>query len=187
MTGTLEVVLIAAAIIYVMVRRLMGEPALGKRLLVIPVVLGVIGLTQVSVHSVSAVVFLVISTLISVVFGLLRGMSVRTYEQNGIVMLRYTVMTLVLWLASFVVRFGAGFAMGLVDPDLARTSSTGLMLGVGAGLLAEGLVVLTKAVRVRGQVVWSKGRRGAPHRTSPLLDSWQQKVHGVQNGHDSSR
>jgi hypothetical protein len=58
------------------------------------------------------------------------------------------------------------------------------MLVVGAGLLAEGLVVLSKALRVGGQVVWSKGRRGAPHRTSPLLDSWQQKV---RNGHDSSR
>jgi hypothetical protein len=186
MTGTLEVVLIAAAIIYVMARRLMGEPAVGKRLLLLPAVLGVIGLAQTSVHSVTAVVFLVGSAALSVVFGLLRGLTIRTYEQNGIVMLRYTAMTIVLWAASIVARFAAGFVMNLVDPSAVQVGN-GLMLGVGAGLLAEGLVVLTKAVRVRGQVVWSKGRRGAPHRTSPLLDSWQQRVHGVQNGHDSAR
>lgn len=183
MTGTLQIVLIAAAIIYVMARRLLGEPAVGKRLLVLPVVLGLIGLTQTSVHSVTAVVFLAASAALSVVFGLLRGLTIRTYEQNGIVMLRYTAMTLVLWLVSIAARLAAGFVMNLVDPSAVQAGN-GLMLVVGAGLLAEGLVVLSKAVRVGGQVVWSKGRRGAPHRTSPLLDSWQQKV---RNGHDSSR
>jgi hypothetical protein len=186
MTGTVEIVLIAAAIIYVTARRLMGEPAEGKRLLVLPAVLGVIGLTQTSVHSVTALGFLVASAALSVVFGLLRGLTIRTYEQNGIVMLRYTAMTIVVWAVSFAARFAAGFVMNLIDPGVAQNGN-GLMLVVGAGLLAEGLVVLAKAVRVRGQVVWSKGRDGEPHRTSPLLDSWQQKVHRVQNGHDSSR
>lgn len=180
MTGTVEVVLIAAAIIYVMARRLMGEPAVGERLLVLPAVLGVIGLTQTSAHSVAEVVFLVASAALSVVLGVLRGLTIRTYEQNGIVMLRYTAMTIVLWVAGIAARL----VLNLLDPSAGRTSN-GLMLVVGAGLLAEGLVVLSKAVRVRGQVVWSKGRNGAPHRTLPLLDSWQQKVH--RNRHDSSR
>lgn len=180
MTGTVEIVLIAAAIIYVMARRLLGEPAVGQRLLVLPVVLGVIGLTQTSVHSLSALAFLVVSAALSVVFGVLRGLTIRTYEQDGIVMLRYTAMTIVTWAASIAARFVVGFVMSSSGND-------GLMLVVGAGLLAEGLVVLAKAVRVRGQVVWSKGRDGEPHRTSPFLDSWQQKVHGVRNGHDSSR
>ena len=184
MTGTVEVVVIAAAIIYVMARRLMGEPAVGKRLLVLPAVLGVIGLTQASVHSLPAVVFLVASAALSVVFGLLRGLTIRTYEQNGIVMLRYTAVTVVLWVASIAARFAAGFVMNLIDPSAVQPGS-GLMLVVGAGLLAEGLVVMAKAVRVRGQVVWSKGRHGEPHRTSPFLDSWQQKVHRTR--HDSSR
>ena len=183
MTGTVEVVVITAAIIYVMARRLVGEPAVGKRLLLLPAVLGVIGLAQSSVHSLSAVVFLGASVALSLVFGLLRGLTIRTYEQNGIVMLRYTPMTVVLWVVSIAARFAAGFVM---SPS-AVPPGKGLMLVAGAGLLAEGLVVMTKAVRVRGQVVWSKGRRGEPHRTSPVLDSWQRKVHGVQSGHDSSR
>jgi hypothetical protein len=156
MTGTVEIVLIAAAIIYVLGRRLMGEPAVGKRLLLIPAVLGVVGLTQMSVHSIAGVVFLVASTALSVAFGLLRGLTVRTYEQNGIVMLRYTVMTIVLWAASVAARLGAGFVLGLLDPSAVREGDSGLLLAVGAGLLAEGLVVMTKAVRVRGQVVWSR-------------------------------
>ena len=180
MSGTVEIVLIAAAIVYVLARRLMGEPAVGQRLLVLPAVLGVIGLTQTSVHSLSALAVLVVSAALSVVFGLLRGLTIRTYEQDGIVMLRYTAMTIVVWVASI----GARFALGFVTNS---SGSNGLMLVVGAGLLAEGLVVLAKAVRVRGQVVWSQGRNGEPHRTSPLLDSWQQKVHGGRNGHDSRR
>jgi cell division protein FtsW (lipid II flippase) len=184
MNGAVEVVLIAAVVVFVMARRLMGEPAVGKRLLLLPVILGVIGLTQASVHSVSAVVFLAASAALSVMFGLLRGLTIRTYEQNGIVMLRYTAMTIVLWVASIAARFAAGFVMNLIDLDAAQAGN-GLMLVVGAGLLAEGLVVMSKAVRVRGQVVWSKGRRGEPHRSSAFLDSWQEKVHG--NRHDSSR
>lgn len=180
MTGTVEIVLIAAAILYVLARRLMGEPAVGQRLLVLPAVLCVIGLTQTSVHSLSALGFLAVSAALSVVFGLLRGLTIRTYEQDGIVMLRYTAMTIVVWAASIGARLVAGLLMS-------SSGNNGLMLVVGAGLLAEGLVVLAKAVRVRGQIVWSKGRNGQPHRTSPLLDSWQQRVHGVRNGHDSSR
>lgn len=148
--------LIAAAISYVLGRRLTGEPAVGKRLLLIPAALGVFGVTQVAVHSVTGVVFLVASTALSVAFGLLRGVSVRTYEQNGVVMLRYTVMTIVLWAASIAARLGAGFVLGLLDPSAVREGNSGLVLAVGAGLLAEGLVVMTKAVRVRGQVMWSR-------------------------------
>ncbi|MFD9698639.1 DUF1453 domain-containing protein [Lentzea sp. NPDC059081] len=184
MNGTVEIVLIAAAIVYVLARRLMGEPAVGKRLLLLPVVLGVIGLSQMSAHSVDAVVFLVVSAVLSVVFGVLRGLTIRTYEQNGIVMLRYTAMTVVLWVASIVARIALGFVTNLVDPGAVQTGN-GLMLVVGAGLLAEGLVVMSKAVRVGGQVVWSKGRGGAPHRTSAFVDSWQEKARGT--GHDSSR
>ncbi|MGW6446326.1 DUF1453 domain-containing protein [Lentzea sp. NPDC055074] len=177
MNTTVEIVLIAAAIVYVMARRLLGEPAVGKRLLLLPVILGVIGLTQIQQ---GAFVFLLVSTAFSVVFGVLRGLTTRTYEQHGIVMLRYTAMTIVLWVASIAARFAVGF---LLAPDGAQ--GTGLMLVVGAGLLAEGLVVMSKAVRVGGQVVWSKGRDGAPHRTSAFVDSWQEKARGTR--HDSSR
>ncbi|MFD4671499.1 DUF1453 domain-containing protein [Lentzea sp. NPDC058450] len=177
MNATAEIVLIAAAIIYVMARRLMGEPAVGKRLLLLPVILGLIGLTQTTPNGLG---FLLVSVVLSVAFGVLRGLTIRTYEQNGIVMLRYTAMTVVLWVASIAARFAVGFALA---PSGAQ--GNGLMLVVGAGLLAEGLVVMSKAVRHGGQVVWAKGRAGAPHRTSALLDSWQEKVRETR--HDSSR
>jgi len=178
MSGPVEIVLIIAAVGYVLARRLMGEPAVGKRLLVLPVVLGLIGLTQVTQVTSAVIVSLVASALLSVVFGVLRGVSVRTYEQNGLVMVRYTVTTIALWVLSIAARFALGFLIG--------SSTTGLMFVVGAGLLAEGLVVMWKAMRVQGQIVWSKGRQGAPHRTSPMLDEWQQKVQGSRvRRHDS--
>ncbi|MFD4639994.1 DUF1453 domain-containing protein [Lentzea sp. NPDC058436] len=176
MNATVEIVLIAAAIVFVMARRLIGEPAVGKRLLLLPAILGVIGLTQVVPDS---LVFLLVSVVLSVAFGVLRGLTIRTYERDGLVMLRYTAMTVVLWVASIAARFALGFVLA------PAAAGNGLMLVVGAGLLAEGLVVMSKAVRVRGQVVWSKGRNGEPHRTSAFLDSWQEKVRGTR--HDSSR
>ncbi|GLY46699.1 DUF1453 domain-containing protein [Lentzea sp. NBRC 102530] len=177
MNATAEIVLIAAAIVYVLARRLRGEPAVGKRLLLLPAVLGLIGLTQTTPNGLG---FLLVSVVLSVAFGVLRGLTIRTYEQHGIVMLRYTATTVVLWVASIAARFAVGF---LLAPGGAQ--SNGLMLVVGAGLLAEGLVVMSRAVRVGGQVVWAKGRNGAPHRTSAVLDSWQEKVRETR--HDSTR
>jgi hypothetical protein len=178
MSGPVEVVLVIAVIAYVLIRRMMGEPAEGRRMLLLPAILTVVGVVDVTKVAQSGVSigFLVASTVVSVGIGLLRGASVKVFERDGIVFMRYTVVSVVLLAVNFAVRFGASFVLGLVDPSAVHATSSGLLLTLGASLLVEGLCVLSKAVRLRGRIVWAKGKKGAPHQTSAFLDSLQSKV-----------
>ncbi|MCO5973796.1 hypothetical protein [Actinoallomurus soli] len=178
MSGPVEIILIIGAVGYILARRLLGEPAEAKRMLLLPAVLAVVGLTDLAKVSQSTVSigFLVATTALSLVLGLLRGASIRVFDRDGIVYLRYTVTTVVLWGINLAVRFGASVVLGVVDPTAAHAGSSGLMLTLGAGMVVEGLAVLSKAMRTGGRIVWAKGRDGAPHTMSSLLDGLQQKV-----------
>jgi hypothetical protein len=173
MSGPLEIVLILAAICYVMVRRMMGEPARAKRMLVLPAVLGVIGLSDVSgqVKTPLSVVFLVATAAISVGIGALRGASVRISERDGLAFVQYTGLTVALWVVNLVIKFGANFALKAVDPKDAGALSNSLLLALGAGMLMEGLVVLYRALRSDHQVMWQEGKNGAPRQMSPFMDN----------------
>nr|WP_042194756.1 hypothetical protein [Kibdelosporangium sp. MJ126-NF4]CEL21527.1 hypothetical protein [Kibdelosporangium sp. MJ126-NF4]CTQ95906.1 hypothetical protein [Kibdelosporangium sp. MJ126-NF4] len=185
MSGPVEIVLIVAAVGYVLTRRMLGEPIVAKRMLLLPVVLigfGLIDLVK-GPQSAISIGFLAATTALSVVLGLLRGASTRVFEKDGVAYLRYTVMTLVLWGVNIAVKVGAGVVLGSIDPGAAQASSTGLMFTLGAGLLAEGAAVLAKAVRTEGRIMWAKGRDGQPHRMSPTLDQLQQRARAT----DASR
>ncbi len=178
MSGPIEIILIFAAVGYVLLRRLVGEPAEGKRMLLVPAVLVAAGLTDLAqvAQSPASIWFLIGTTAVSVVLGLLRGASVRVFEQGGIVFMRYTMTTVILWIVNIAIKFGAGFVLGLVDPQAERATSNGLMLTFGAGMLLEGLAVLAQAVRMRGRIVWEQGKDGRPHRNSPVLDGLQERA-----------
>jgi hypothetical protein len=178
MTGPVEVVLVIALVAYVLIRRMAGETAEGKRMLLLPAILAVVGVVDVSKVAQSGVSlgFLIASTVVSVGIGLLRGASVKVFERDGIVFMKYTVVSVILLVVNFGVRFGASFVLGMVDPSAVHAVSSGLMLTLGASLLVEGLCVLSKAVRLRGRIIWAKGKKGAPHQASSFLDTLQSKV-----------
>ncbi|MFD2419643.1 DUF1453 domain-containing protein [Amycolatopsis pigmentata] len=177
MSGPLEIVLIIAAVGYVLARRLLGEPVDARRTLLLPAVLTGVGFTDLTkvAQSPVSIGFLVGTTVISLVLGLLRGASIRVFEKDGVVHLRYTVTTLVLWAANLVVKFGAGFALGLADPKAEHAASSGLMLTLGAGLLVEGLAVMSKAMRTNGRMTGAMGRGGQAVALSPLLDGFRDR------------
>jgi hypothetical protein len=154
MSGPLEVVLIIAAVGYVLFRRLAGEPAQLKRMLVLPAVLAVIGVSDLHVagQTPTSIAFLIGTTVLSLLLGALRGVSVRVEARNGVVFIRYTVTTVVLWVANLAIKFGGSFLLGAVDPAAAHAASTGLLFTLGAGMVAEGLVVLAKTSRVDGRL-----------------------------------
>lgn len=164
MSGPVEIVLIVAAIGYLLLRRLMGEPAQAKRMLVLPAVLSVIGLADLSgsgvVKSPASLAFLFASAAIGVVLGALRGVSVRISRRDDVAIVGYTAVTVVLWL----VNIGARFALGALHPG-----DDGLLLTLGLGILAEGLVVLYRALRGGHRVMWTQTGDGAPV-TSPMLE-----------------
>ncbi|MEV5707400.1 DUF1453 domain-containing protein [Actinoallomurus sp. NPDC052274] len=178
MSGPVEIILIIGAVGYILARRLLGEPAEAKRMLLLPAVLAGVGLTDLAKvpQSPVSIGFLVGTTALSLVLGLLRGASIRVFDTDGIVYLRYTATTVVWWGINLAVRFGASVVLGVVDPSAEHVGSSGLMLTLGAGMVVEGLAVLSKAVRTSGRVVWAKGRDGAPHTMSSLLDGLQEKV-----------
>ncbi|ONI83145.1 DUF1453 domain-containing protein [Actinosynnema sp. ALI-1.44] len=178
MSGPVEIVLIVAVIGYVLVRRLLGEPVEAKRMLVLPAVLVGIGFFTVlkEPQTAESIVFLVATTVLGVLLGVLRGASTRVFEKDGVVHLRYTAVTIVLWVANIAVKFAAGAVLAVVAPGAQQSTGNGMMLTLGAGLLAEGLAVLAKAVRTEGRIIWAKGRDGQPHRTSPGLDRVQENA-----------
>ncbi|MFE3173827.1 DUF1453 domain-containing protein [Amycolatopsis sp. NPDC059090] len=180
MSGPVEIVLIVAAIGYLMVRRLMGEPAQAKQMLILPAVLSVVGLSTLSgeVTTPASMIFLVGTAAVSVALGVLRGMSVRISRRDGTAFVRYTAFTVALWVANIVVKIGVNLALDAFAPQDAGGVANSMLLTIGVGILAEGLVVLYRALRAGHQVVWTQGSDGAPAQTSPLLDNIQRNLAG---------
>ena len=173
MSGPVQIVLIVAAVGYLLVRRLLGEPAQAKRMLILPAVLTVVGLSVVAGQSTTprAVLFLVVTVAISIALGALRGASVRISQRDGVAFIRYTWVTLVLWVVNLAVKFGANVVFGAVDAKDASTVGNSLLLTIGSGILAEGLVALYRALSAGHRVMWAQGRGGGPHRMSPMMDN----------------
>lgn len=180
MSGPIEIILILAAVCYVLFRRMLGEPAEARRMLILPVVLCAIGVASVSHDATSAVplLFLIGSGAISVVLGAVRGLSVRLSDRGGLAFVRYTWVTVALWAANLAIKFGGNVLLRLADPHAATAVSNSLLLTLGAGLLVEGLVVLARVLRTDSRVIWSKGKGGQPHRISPFLDGMQDSMNG---------
>lgn len=173
MSGPVEVVLIVVAVVYVLVRRLMGEPAQAKRMLILPAVLSLVGLHKLwgEAQAPVSLLFLVATVIISIALGALRGSSVRISRREGLAFVRYTGTTVLLWLANVGVKFGADVALKALAPNDAGAFGNSVLLTIGVGLLAEGLVVLYRALRSDHQVMWATGKDGAPHQMSPVLEN----------------
>jgi hypothetical protein len=180
-SGPIEIIMVIAVVCYILIRRLMGEPAEGKRMLLLPAILtvvGVVGITKLTQTPVS-VAFLVASAAFSMALGLLRGRSIRLFPQDGLVFMRYTGVTVALWVANLAFKFGANIILRVADPHDVASVSSGLYLTLGAGMLCEGVVVLVKALRTDGRIMWAKGRKGQPHTMSPFLDALQSRITGT--------
>ena len=188
MSGPVEIVLILVAIGYVLVTRVIGQPAQAKRMLILPAVLAVIGLSDVSgeLKTTTSVLFLVGTAAISVLLGAARGASVRISRRDGLAFVRYTGWTVLLWVVNLAVKFGANLLLTSVDPQDATGVSNSLLLTLGVGMLVEGLVVLYRALRADHPVMWSQGRDGGSRQMSPLLDSMRRNLNGNTNGDDQS-
>ncbi|MGW7532301.1 DUF1453 domain-containing protein [Amycolatopsis sp. NPDC054798] len=193
MSGPVEIVLIVAAVGYLMVRRMIGEPAQAKQMLILPAVLSVVGLSTLSgeVKTPASLVFLAGTAVISVVLGVLRGATVRISRRDGVAFVRYTGVTVGLWVANIVVKVGVNLALDAFDPQDSGGVSNSLLFTLGVGILAEGLVVLYRALRAGHQVMWAQGKDGAPAQSSPLLDNIQRNLSSrpaewnTQSSHDA--
>ena len=142
-----QIALVVAGVVLVAIRRLTGRPVDSRRSVMMPGILAVYGLTLLHksgpiTHTDEA--WLVVSGLVSVAFGLVRGMTVRLYERNGYLWARYRPSTLLLWLASIAARFAIEAAAVASGADRGVMTAS-LMLMFGLTLAAESLVVLPRA------------------------------------------
>jgi hypothetical protein len=145
----LEVLAAVAVVVMVIGRQLRGEPLRGKRLIVLPAVLAVIGFVNLTGNgkhpTATDIACLVVSAVISAAIGLGQGSVMRLESRNGSLWGQLPVRGLWFWAALVVSRLAmTGIAYGLHAHVAASTSTILLMLGVNR--LAQAAVVSTRAM-----------------------------------------
>src|SRR3954466_4337217 len=144
--SAVEVVLIAAAIIFVIGRRLIGEPLQAKRLLLMPVLLGAWGCTQLGSLSPAEIAVLVAEGIIALGLGAARGITIAVYEQGGHLWYRYRPVTIAVWVATIGVRIAMVLGASAIGVHL--PTSGALLLTFAVSLAGEAAVVAVRAQRL---------------------------------------
>jgi hypothetical protein len=168
-----DIILIIAGVGYVLARRWAGQLLEAKRLLIVPVILTIIGISDLhKAHPMNAttVAFIAAGVGLSIVIGLVRGATVYLGERNGELWMRYRASTIGLWVLNFALKIALLPIEHAVSPASSSASNDGILLAIGLGIVAETLVVLYRALRTESTIVWQKGKQGAPHQTLPALD-----------------
>ncbi|MCU1492775.1 MAG: hypothetical protein JWO62_539 [Acidimicrobiaceae bacterium] len=148
--NALNIVAIIAIVAYVIGRQLIGEPLRGKRVLLLPAVLAIVGVVDLATKkghpaTVTDVVLLGIGAAIAAIIGVRQGVTMRLESRNGHLWGQMPVASLWLWgilVASRGGLDGLGYALGA---HLA-TSSSAMLLGLGINRLAQAAVVAPRAL-----------------------------------------
>jgi hypothetical protein len=151
--NTTSLLIAVAVIVLLMARRYAGEPLGARRLILPPVVLIVLGgytLAQVDFataakHPVLDGAVLGLGALVAVAGGIVRGLTVEVFVQQGHVWYRYTLVTIAVWLGLVVLRVGQLFAGRALGAD-AAVLSAGLLLVLGLSFLGEAAIVGRHAI-----------------------------------------
>ena len=149
MSEVITVLAVIAIIGYVIGRQLMGEPLRGKRVVLLPVILAVVGVADLGTHGhhvrPADVVCLVIGGLIAMTIGLLQGRMMRLEARNGALWGQMPVRGLWLWavlVASRLIMTGIALAVGA---KVAGSSAPIIML-LGINRLGQAAIVMRHAV-----------------------------------------
>ena len=146
----LTILLAVTAVGYVLWSRMKGQPLKAKRLLVLPAVLTVLGITDLTGSSAphltpKDIAFLVVGAGISAVLGAARGATIELYPQGGELWQRYRPVTVGLWITLIAAKL-----IVMVIAGAARASAGGgtssLLLTLGVSLLAEAAIVGPRAL-----------------------------------------
>lgn len=181
-----DVLLIVAGIAWILGRRLMGELLEVKGLLIMPVVLTVIGVTQLhGTWTPAAVAFAGIGVVLSITLGLVRGTTVHLGRRpDGELWMRYRVASVGLWVLNLALKAALFPVQQAVSPSASSAADRAILLSIGLGVLAETGVVLLRAMRTDGEIVWTKGTDGAPHVSNPTFERIRETVNATT---DASR
>ena len=146
----LTIALATAAVGWVLWSRMKGQPLQAKRLLVLPVVLTVLGVTDLTGSSAPHLTgkdigFLAAGAGLAAVLGAARGATIELYPHGGELWQRYRPATVALWITLIAARL-----ILLVIAAAAHASAGGgtssLLLTLGVSLLAEAAIVAPRAL-----------------------------------------
>lgn len=152
-TNSLNYLIAAALVVWVVARQLQARPVVVRKLFVLPAILVIVGIGSLnSAASKGAAHFtsndaawLAIDLAATVVFGLVRGASIRLYAQDGALWRRGTWLTLAGWALSFAARAGIGLLAA--DNGAKIVASSALALSFGVSLAVQGAVVYLRGLQ----------------------------------------
>jgi hypothetical protein len=140
------ILLAVAAIGYVLWSRTKGQPLQAKRLLILPVVLTVLGASDLTGHlTPKDIAFLVAGAGISAVLGAARGATIQLYANGGELWQRYRPATVGLWILLIVFKLIMMAAAHFAGAS-AGGGSNALLFTLGVSLLAEAAIVGPRAM-----------------------------------------
>jgi hypothetical protein len=133
---------------YVIGRQVLGEPLRGKRVVLLPVVLTVLGAVDLS-HAAGPVgardvVLLVAGVLVAAVVGVALGLRMELGEHDGFLWGRLPVRALWWWVGLLAARLVLAGVAGMTHAHLAASGSS-ILLTLGVNRLAQAAVVVLRA------------------------------------------
>lgn len=147
MSDVVQIIAAIAVVAYVIGRQTLGEPLRGKRVVLLPAILTVIGISTLNDRHLRPVdlACLTIGGLLAAVIGLAQGGMLRLESRNGGLWGRMPLTGLWLWLALVLSRVVMTLiATGLDAKVAASTASVLLLLGINR--LGQGAVIVTRAM-----------------------------------------
>lgn len=143
------VVIVVAVIVWVIGRQLRGEPIRGKRLIVLPMVLTIIGAVDLANdHSHPAhaldIVLVGASVVIAIVIGAAQGAMMRLENRGGALWGQLPVAGVGLWVAFILTRVGIEVGAHAAGAQLAASTAP-LLLVLGINRLTQAGVIALRA------------------------------------------
>lgn len=150
--GALPVVIGLVVIVVSVLRKTRGRLLQPRRLLMLPLIVLVVGVLaalpaahDVRLHDVDDLV-VGLDLLLSIGLGIVRGLSVPLYQQDGAIWYRYGTATVLLWGVSIVLRFLVSIS-GAQHGATELTTSSSLLFMLGLSLLTQNLVISVRTCR----------------------------------------
>jgi hypothetical protein len=143
-------VAVVAAVGFVLWSRMQGRPLKARRLIVLPVILAVLGITDLTGSSAphltpKDIAFLAAGVAISAILGAARGATIQIYPNQGELWQRYSKSTVGLWIALIAAKIVL-LAIASSAGASAGGGTNGLLLSLGVSLLAEAAIVGPRAM-----------------------------------------
>lgn len=169
MHPALIAVIVIAVIVIIVIRRFRGEPVDAKDLATSPVILLAISIKDLwdfDHWTAANIVFLSVSIIVGLGFGMLRGASTVLFAREGTLHQRYTAKTLIVWVISLAAGAGLHFGAQFIGAEEAVRPMT---LSIGLSLLGEAITCGWRGLNTG--IPFSRRSSGAQDRSGSRVDA----------------